>query len=321
MGLRFAIDTGGTFTDLIVSEPNGALAMFKAPTTPGDPVLGVVDSLRIAAEAAGEALRDYLGRGEMLIHGTTHAINAVVTGNTARTAFLTTEGHPDTLVFREGGRMEPFNFTVPYPEPFVPKALTFEIPERILADRSVYRPLDRARAVEVIDRLKELQVEAVAVCLLWSIVNPRHELELAELLDEHLPGIPYTLSHQVNPSIREYRRASSTCLDAALKPIMGSYMRGLEARLRDAGFAGRLLIVTSQGGVMDAATAAAVPVNLINSGPSMAPVAARAYGQEGGDGTLIVGDTGGTTFDVSLVRDGRIPRTRETWLGNPSAAT
>ena len=317
MDLRFAIDTGGTFTDLIVSGPGNALSMFKAATTPRDPVVGVIDSLKIAADAARFTLGDYLARGEMLVHGTTHAINAIVTGNTARTAFLTTQGHPDTLVFREGGRMEPFNFTVPYPEPLVPKALTFEIPERIRADRSVVLPLDRARSIEIIRHLPNLQVEAVAVCFLWSIVNPQHELQVAELLDEHLPGIPYTLSHRVNPSIREYRRASSTCLDASLKPIMGSYMKGLDARLREEGFQGRLLIVTSQGGVMDAVDAAEVPVNLINSGPSMAPVAARSYGEVDAAGILIVGDTGGTTFDVSVVVNGRIPQTHETWLGQP----
>lgn len=317
MGLRFAVDTGGTFTDLMVSDEAGRLTMHKASTTPSDPVAGVIDSLRSAAAAAGEDLRVYLGRGETLVHGTTHAINAIVTGSTARTAFLTTANHPDTLVFREGGRMEPFNFTVPYTEPYVPKALTFEIQERVMADGSIKVPLDERSVLATLDELRSKKVEAVAVCLLWSIVNPAHELMIGRLLDRHLQDVPYTLSHQLNPSIREYRRASSSCIDASLKPLMGAYMRGLETRLRDAGFAGRVLVVTSQGGVMDAARVAEAPVHLINSGPSMAPVAARAYGARDDAETLIVGDTGGTTFDVSLVRRNRIPRSRETWLGQP----
>ena len=123
--LRFAVDTGGTFTDLIVGEADGSLGMHKAPTTPADPVSGVIDVMRVAAQQAGQSLADYLGRGDVLVHGTTHAINAIVTGRTARTAFLTTLGHPDTLVFREGGRQDSFNFTVPFPEPFVPKAEKF----------------------------------------------------------------------------------------------------------------------------------------------------------------------------------------------------
>lgn len=315
--LRFAIDTGGTFTDLIVGEADGSLTMHKAPTTPADPVSGVIDVLKVAAAAMSEALPDYLARADVLVHGTTHAINAIVTGRTARTAFLTTEGHPDTLVFREGGRQDSFNFTIPYPEPFIPKALTFEVEERIMATGKVHMPINEAKLTALLHELPGKGVEAIAVCLLWSIVNPEHELAVGRLIERYLPGMPFTLSHRINPSIREYRRAMSTSIDAALKPIMGGYMRGLDQRLRDVGFAGRLLVVTSQGGVMDAAEVAESPVHLINSGPSMAPVSARAYCTSGDTDALIVGDTGGTTFDVSLVRNGRIPRTRETWLGKP----
>ena len=318
--MRFAVDTGGTFTDLIVGNPDGGIEMHKAATTPADPVAGVIDVVQVAADASGISLSDYLGHGEILVHGTTHAINAIVTGRTARTAFLTTAGHPDTLVFREGGRQDAFNFTVPYPAPFVPKALTFEIAERILRDGSELDPLDEAQVVAALDRVAASGIEAIAVCLLWSVVNPKHELAIGSLIERHLPGVPYTLSHRINPSIREYRRAMSTALDASLKPIMGAYMRGLDVRLRNAGFNGRLLVVTSQGGVMDAADVADAPVHLINSGPSMAPVGAKAYSPTGETEMLIVGDAGGTTFDVSVVRKGRIPRTRETWLGRPFAS-
>ncbi|WP_246658473.1 hydantoinase/oxoprolinase family protein [Mesorhizobium sp. GR13] len=317
MGLRFAVDTGGTFTDLMVSSEDGVLSMYKASTTPSDPVAGVIESLRIAASAAGETLDKFLSRGDVLMHGTTHAINAIVTGSTARTAFLTTEGHPDTLVFREGGRIEPFNFTVPYPEPYVPKALTFEISERIAAGGEVRTALDEKAVLATLQRVMDAGAEAIGVCFLWSVVNPVHELAVGALIEKHCPGVPYTLSHKINPSIREFRRASSTCIDASLKPVMGAYMRGLEQRLLDAGFNGRVLVVTSQGGVMDAGRVAEMPVHLINSGPSMAPLAAKLYGRAEPDETLIVGDTGGTTFDVSLVRRGRVPRSRETWLGQP----
>ena len=187
----------------------------------------------------------------------------------------------------------------------------------MLADGSIARPLDVPGLEAVLHDIAGKGVEAIAVSLLWSIVNPAHELEIARLIEAHLPGIPYTLSHQLNPSIREYRRAMSTAIDASLKPIMGHYMRSLDSRLRAEGFGGRLLVVTSQGGVMDAVDVAEAPVHLLNSGPSMAPIGARAYCGSERTQTLIVGDTGGTTFDVSLIRGGRIPRTRETWLGRP----
>lgn len=316
--MRFAVDTGGTFTDLIVEDDDGGLHMFKAATTPDDPIKGVLDSLDKAAVEFGLSLHELLERGKLFVHGTTHAINAIITGNTAKTAFLTTEGHRDILVFREGGRMEPFNFTVPFPDPYISRALSFEVPGRILADGSEKRAFDDAAMIEIISSLREQEVEAVAVCLLWSIINPAHELRVGELLEEHLPGIPYTLSHRLNPSLREYRRASSAAIDASLKPLMQAYISSLTGRLSEAGFGGRVLMVTSQAGVMDAADIAETPVHLINSGPSMAPISGRHFAKldEGSD-TAVIADTGGTTYDVSLVRRGDIPWTRETWIGQP----
>ncbi|WP_214609055.1 hydantoinase B/oxoprolinase family protein [Rhodococcus qingshengii] len=316
--MRFAVDTGGTFTDLVIEDDDGTLHVHKSSTTPNDPVEGVLNVLAIAAEARGIDRSELLAGDGLFVHGTTRAINAILTGGTAKTAFLTSEGHPDILLFREGGRTDPFNYTKPYPEPYIPRALTFEVPGRIGSAGEVVRELDEAAVVERIGLLKSMQVEAVAVCLLWSTVNPGHELRVGELLDEHLPGVPYTLSHQLNPILREYRRASSTVIDASLKPLMQDYLGSLERRLRDAGFDGRLLILTSNAGVLDASFVAEQPIHAINSGPSMAPVAGLHYALIDTDAdTAIVADTGGTTYDVSLVRKGRIPTTKETWIGDP----
>lgn len=314
--MRFAVDTGGTFTDLVFEDESGSLHMFKAPTTPHDPVEGILDAVRTAAESMSVTTEELLGRGELFIHGTTHATNAIITGNTAKTAFLTTKGHRDMLVIREGGRLEPFNFTVPFPKPYIPRALTFEVPERISWEGKVIEPLDEGAVVDTILRLKELKVESVAVCLLWSTVNPAHENRVGELLEEHLPDVPHTLSHVLNPILREYRRASSACLDASLKPLMSRYLGGLSNRLKEAGFKGRLLMLTSKGGVMDFEDLAGAPIHAIGSGPSMAPVAGRYYARADAKlNTAIVADTGGTTYDVSLVRRGIIPMTPETWIG------
>jgi N-methylhydantoinase A len=314
--MRFAVDTGGTFTDLIVDDGAGTRRMFKAPTTPADPIQGLLDVLELAAEGFGIPRQELLRRGTHFVHGTTHAINAIITGRTARTAFLTSAGHPDVLVLRQGGRAEAFNFTTPYPEPYIPRALTFEVGGRIRADGTEFVPLDEARLVATLGELRAQRVEAVAVCLLWSIVNSAHEVRVGELLDQHLPGVPYTLSHRLNPSVREFRRASSTAIDASLKPLMTAYMRTMEERLRAAGFNGRVLVVTSQAGVIDAREAAEAPIKIVNSGPSMAPVAGRYFGAlDENASTIIVADTGGTTYDVSLVRKGVIPVTRDTWIG------
>jgi N-methylhydantoinase A len=250
------------------------------------------------------------------MHGTTRGLNAVLTGTTAKTAFLTTAGHPDILVFREGGRTDIFDLSRPYPEPYVPRSLTFEIPERIGPDGEIVRPLDEAFTVDLISVLRDRHVEAVAVCLLWSIMNPIHEIRVGQLLEERLPGVPVTLSHQLNPCLREFRRASSTCIDASLKPVMTDYIGGLRRRLGEAGFTGRVLIVTSAGGALDADDVAAAPIHSLNSGPAMAPVAGQYFAElDTRTPMAIVADTGGTSYDVSVVRRGRIPWTRETWLG------
>ena len=315
--LRFACDTGGTFTDLVVEDDAGGVEMYKAPTTPADPIDGVLASVALAADAHGLELAEYLGRGDVFIHGTTHAINAILTGNTARTGFLTTAGHPDVLLLREGSRPRAFDHSLEFPEPYVPRALTFEIPGRFDAQGEELSPLDENAVRTAAARLAELEVEAVAVCLLWSIVNPAHERRVGELLAELLPGVPVTLSHELNPSWREYRRASSAAIDASLTPLMNRYLGGLTRRLEEAGFTGRVLCLTSQGGMVDANALARTPIHAVNSGPALAPIAGAHYNgaEEGTTEYAIVADTGGTTYDVSLVRGDTIPWTRETWVG------
>jgi N-methylhydantoinase A len=313
--MRCAVDTGGTFTDLVLDD-GASLRLFKSSTVPGDPARGVLDVIGVAARAMDSEPHDLLAGTDLFIYGTTHATNAVLTRSTARTAFLTTAGHPDILVFREGGRVRPFDFTRRYPDAYIPRSLTFEVPERIGSAGEVVRELDERATVALIERLAALEVEAVAVCLLWSTVNPAHERRVGELLAEHLPGVPFTLSHALNPTLREYRRAASAAIDASLKPLMTAHLATLETRLRGAGFAGRLLVVTASGGVLDAETMAAAPIHSINSGPAMAPVAGRVYARrEAGAETAVVADTGGTSYDVGLVHHDRIPWTRETYLG------
>ncbi|PKW16353.1 hydantoinase/oxoprolinase family protein [Saccharopolyspora spinosa] len=314
--MRVSTDMGGTFTDLVVEDDKGQVQIFKSPTTPLDPLRGVLATVEVAAEARGESLAEFLGQVDTFIHGTTRSLNAILTGNTARTGLVTTQGHPDILLFREGGRTDPFDFARDYPAPYVPRALTVQVPERIGADGSVVRPLDEQAARKALNELRQREVEAVAVCLLWSVVNPSHERRIGELIEEELPGIPYTLSHLLNPIIREYRRASSTAIDASLKPLMGTYLHALERDLTHHGFRGRLLINTSAGGVQDADDIAEAPIHTIGSGPAMAPVAGRHYARVDADVDIaIVADTGGTSYDVSVVHRGRIPVTTEAWLG------
>lgn len=315
-GYRIGIDTGGTFTDVVVGDETGILSVGKALTTRERISRGILEGLSVAAGPIGLDARSLLRRTSVFIYGSTRATNAILEGKTARTALLVTEGFPDILVRREGGKTNPWDYSKDYPEPYVPRQLTFEIRERMTAEGVAAVALDERRAMEAIAKLKERRVEAVAVCFLWSIANPAHELAIGRLLDRELPGVPYTLSHQVNPIVREYRRASSAAIDASLKPLMQQHLREMESDLRSAGLEGELLPAISLGGVMHIEGVIARPIHMVRSGPSLAPILGQVTGAaEAGASDVIVCDTGGTSFDVSLVREGRPVFGRDTWLG------
>lgn len=316
MTYRISVDTGGTFTDVIVRGEDGSLTIGKALTAHGRIFVGIKEAIESAAAQLDLTLDQLLADTTMLIYGTTRATNAIVTKRVAKTAFVTTAGFPDTLLLREGGKFGPHDFTQDYPDPYIPRRHTFELPERVLADGSVSVPLDEGEARRVIGEIASRGFEAVAVCFLWSVTNPAHEARIGELLDELLPGVPYTLSHKLIPIVREYRRASATAIDASLKPLMQEHLRGLEQDLRDAGFEGRILVSTSEGGCNEVEALVEKPIYTVGSGPAMAPIAARTFSNlEGLGDDVIVCDTGGTTFDVGLVRGGRLVYSRDTWLG------
>jgi N-methylhydantoinase A len=316
MPFRISVDTGGTFTDVVVADSAGRHTIGKALTTPERIFRGMRAAIEAAAEELGIPAATLLRETDALIYGTTRATNAVVTKSTAKTAFLTTKGFADTLVLREGGKFNPNDYSVDYPEPYIPRRYTFEIDERVTSDGAVLRAIDQVSAREVARVLRARGFEAVAVSFLWSIANPAHELALAEILDAELPGVPYTLSHRLIPIVREYRRASATAIDASLKPLMQRHLAEMESDLREAGYRGDILVSTSVGGCMHVGALVERPIHTLKSGPAMAPVAGRVYSAlEGLGGDVIVCDTGGTTFDVGLVRDGALVYTRDSWLG------
>jgi N-methylhydantoinase A len=320
MPYRISVDTGGTFTDVVVAAPDGELWIGKALTSAERAFTGIGEGLeQIAVELGTTTAGELLADAEVFTYGTTRATNAIVEGKTARTAFFTTEGFPDILLLREGGKPDPFR-QLPYPPPYVPRHRTWEIRERIDSEGDIYAPLDEESVLAAIDGARAAGCEAISVCLIWSIVNPAHELRVGELIEERAEGVAYTLSHQLNPIVREYRRASATAIDASLKPLMQEYLSRMERDLRDAGFRGHLFVSTSFGGAWRPSEVVERPIYSVGSGPSMAPVAALTYGraelsEEGVEQGLIVCDTGGTTFDVALVSGGEITFTPETWLG------
>lgn len=313
--LKITCDVGGTFTDVVLSDQFGQLAVGKAPTSPSHLLSGLLSALADGAARLDLTTEDALAACEIFVYSTTQATNAILEGKTERTALFVTQGFPDVLVRREGGSMHPYDFSRPYPEPYIARSLTFEIPERVGSNGAVLTALDEVEASKTIDRMPGLGVEAVAVCLMWATAHPAHEERIGQLLSERLPGVPFTLSHSLNPILREYRRASGTAIDASLKRGMQRHLTDVAEGLRAGGFEGELLAATSAGGALPMAELIERPIYAAKSGPSLAPVAGQLYSDEFGDPDVVVCDTGGTSFDISLIRDGSLVTTRETWLG------
>jgi N-methylhydantoinase A len=312
MGYSVCIDIGGTFTDCIVAAPDGTRDMFKAPSTPGAFERGFLEVLGLAAESYGVDLPRFLSQVDIIVHGTTVATNALVEGKAGRVGLVCNKGHPDILTLREAPKKRAFDYRLDYPEPFVPRHLTCEVGGRIDADGNEVTPLDPDDVRAAIAQFRRMEVEAIAVCLLWSIVNGDHERRVREIIRGEWPEVPITLSHELNPIPREYRRTMSTAVDAALHPVVSSYLDLLRRALRDAGYANELLVANCNGGMMPPDDIVRRPIYSVMSGPTLAPVAARRLTPEA---DVIVIDMGGTTFDVSAIRGGQLVVTPEAMIG------
>jgi N-methylhydantoinase A len=316
MGYQVSADTGGTFIDVVVQDAASEQVIGKSLTTHDRVFRGLSKAIEVAANELGMTAKELLADTDLFIYGTTRATNAIVTRNIAKTALLTTAGFEDVLVLKEGGKQDGYDFTRQYPDPYIPRRHTFGVGERINAEGEVVLELDEDELRETLQNIRDDGFEAVAVSLLWSVVNPAHELRVAELLAQVAPALPVTLSHQIAPIIREYRRTSAAAIDASLKPLMQQHFKELEKDLREFGYAGPILVSTSMGGVMNIEEVIESPIHTARSGPSMAPLAGLNYSLlEGLGGDMIVCDTGGTTFDVGLSRDGAVVHSRDTWIG------
>jgi N-methylhydantoinase A len=312
MTYTVCIDIGGTFTDCVVTDQRQEVRLFKAPSTPEAFEHGFMDVLRLAAEGYDLALQGFLQEVDLIVHGTTVSTNALIVGSHARTGFITNAGFPDVLLLREGPRKRSFAWRLDYPDAFVPRNLTCEVGGRIDARGNEIEPLVRSDVEMAADHLVKMGAEAVAVSLLWSIVNPRHEIAVKEILSRRMPGVPIVLGHELNPIPREYRRAIATVIDAALHPVVSKYVSTLTQALHAASYGGEVLIANCAGGMMPPDEIVKSPIYSVMSGPTLAPIAALGLTAES---NIIVVDMGGTTFDVSAVRDRRLVVTAEALIG------
>jgi N-methylhydantoinase A len=301
---RIGIDVGGTFTDLVAVDAAGRVTLAKAPSTPADQSIGVMDGLERLAEALGLERGAMLAQTERIVHGTTVATNALLERKGARVGLLTTEGHRDVLEMREGLKDDRYDLRQPPPEPLVPRHRRLGVRERIRADGRIETPLDRESLSAAIAELARAEVEAVAVCYLHAWRDDRHERETAEALRAAMPSVYVSLSSAVFPQIKEYERVCTTVVNAYVGPALQRYLGRLEARLVEAGYRGPVLIIQSHGGVATIADSVRLAAGGVLSGPAGGVAGSRHAARLIGQPDLILFDMGGTSTDISLVVDG-----------------
>jgi N-methylhydantoinase A len=298
---RIATDAGGTFTDLVAfDEKSGAIFVGKALTTPRDPSIGVVDTIR---QAAGTGLN--IGDVSFFVHGGTTVINAITERKGVKTALVTTRGFRDVIAIGRGNRPDLYNLHSEPSAPFVPRHLRFEVTERLDARGKVRIPIDADEIDAIADALADSGVAAIAVLFLHAYANPVHEAVAATRLRERLPGVAVTASHEVSRRWREYERTNTAVLSAYVQPIMSRYLANLNRALADEGLSCPSYCMQSNGGLATFGAAEAAPLCLVESGPAGGVAGAVRVGEALGEPDILYLDVGGTTAKCSLVRDGR----------------
>lgn len=296
--LRVGVDIGGTFTDLVaVDNKQNALLLAKLPSTPADFSAGVIEVLN--------EVSDEFDQIQIFIHGTTAPLNAFLERKGARTALLTTKGFGDVYVIRRGNRVRMYDLQYRNPEPLVPRSLTHEIEERLDGQGNILIPLDENDLFQVLTNLRDQKVESAAICFLNSYINPVHEQAVADFLRRNAPEIFIAPSYDICREWREFERTSTVVINAYIAPILKKYLDTLATSLKEKGFNRKIFLMQSNGGLISADEAQSKALLSLMSGPIGASVGAKVLSKRIDKPNLICIDMGGTSFEVSLVIDGK----------------
>ena len=306
MTYRVGVDTGGTFTDIVALDEDGRVTIHKVPSDASSPATVMLAGLTGAAERLGHGIDAFLASCDVIVIGSTVALNTLIQLRGAETLLLTTEGHEDSIEIRLGHKEDGHRWDFAYPAavPLVPAQRRIPVRERVLADGTIYTPLDEADLRDKLAALADQDIEAIAISCLWAFLHPEHEQRIAELAQEYFPATYLSLSINVLPRMGEYTRTSTTVASAYIGPVLVRYMEEIEKTLASEGFSGRLYFMQSNGGVGTRSILEQRPVAALNSGPAGGPIAALHFAHLIDEQDVISIDMGGTSFDVSLVKGG-----------------
>ncbi|VWX61776.1 conserved hypothetical protein [Burkholderiales bacterium 8X] len=308
---QIGFDVGGTFTDLVVSDAEHRIRTLKVLSTPDDFSRGILAGIQTMVGAKVLEPKAI----ERMVHAFTVATNALLTRTGARVGLITTKGFRDVLEIGRLRMPQLYDMDWTKPVPLVRRSLRLEVTERLSATGEVVTPLDEAEVEAAVDALVAAGVESIAVCLLHSYIDPRHEVRVVEIARRRAPGLTVSASHEVLPEIREFERTSTTVVNAFVKPVVSDYLGRLEVGLDAAGIAAPLMIMQSAGGVMKSGTARRLPAYCIESGPAAGAVGAASLGQLLGLPNIIAFDMGGTTAKACLIENGEPRLTAELEVG------
>ena len=320
---QLTIDVGGTFTDCLVMEESGQLQRFKASTTPEDPSLGSFASVGKAADHYKQTLEQFLAGVDQIVHGTTLGTNILITERGAKVGILTTKGFRDVVEMRRGIRKlrgSMFDLFIDPYKPLVPPYLCLGVEERTLYTGQILTPLNETELRLSARELLDEGCTAIAVCFLHSYANGENERKAKRIVQEMAPDAYVAASHEILPIFREFERFSTTVVSAYIGPALVHYSRKLEGGLKERGFAGRLLMMLANGMVQVVEECVDRAVYLLNSGPAAAPFGALYLGGLHNKTNLLSVDMGGTSFDVCVIKEGKIPTSADSWIGEHRVA-
>jgi N-methylhydantoinase A len=308
---RVGVDIGGTFTDIVLLDAEGRIHTRKISSSVGDYAQAIVEGL-------GEVFRDTgLAGADVaeVMHGTTVASNAILELRGARTGLVTTRGFRDVLELRRLRMPRLYDLTWEKPPALVERYLRVEVTERVNARGEIVTPLDPADVERALERLLGEGIEALAVCLINAYANPVHEAQIKAIVTRRAPDLPLCISSEVLPEIKEYERPSTTVINAYVMPVVRRYLATLRRGLGEIGVGAPLLVMQSNGGLMNAEAASRMPMHIIESGPAAGVVGSQAVARRVGLDKVITFDMGGTTAKASIVEDGEINRASEYQVG------
>ena len=306
------LDIGGTFTDCVIVDDHGRVVSTKAPSTPGDFAEGLMNALQAAARKCGRPVSALLSETALVSHGTTVGTNAIVQKRGARVGLVTTRGHNDVIHIMRGSRGldgREVRQVVHIPEsrkptPIVPKRLVRGVSERVDCFGNVVVALNEAQAEQAIRELLAQDVDAIAICFLWSFLEPAHERRVKAMVQDLAPGLFVTCSHELVPKWGEYERTTASCLNAYVGPVTTSYLADIERRLAQAGYGAALQITQSAGGTIPVDVARRSPLLTLDSGPVAGVMGSRHSAGAMGYENVITTDMGGTSFDIGVIHEG-----------------